>query len=196
MIGKGVNEDSINWPFINYMQEIMINKYIELHLPPLEKSRFQMTSLLRDYTLQADLEMRDLRLERFELFSRLIRLRGTLIVTGKLKRLKDLFRASGKTLKDKMKAADLETRWMAIQVIGTKRLPLQPELIARLSDRSYAVRQAARKALIRISRGNHFGPGPKATKAETEKAIRKWQNWWSLQDGNEERKLLAGSDRS
>jgi hypothetical protein len=138
----------------------------------------------------------DLRqIEQYQLFLRLLQLRGTILVTGKLKRLKDLFQASPAALKDKMKDSDLETRWMAIQVVGTKRLPFQNELIERLNDRSYAVRQATRKALIRISRGNDFGPGPKATKAENVKAISKWKTWWSLQDSNTRQQSLRLVER-
>jgi hypothetical protein len=218
VIGKGVKKESINWPLVSYLEEIMVNKYIELHLPPLEQRQFQLWSRIRDFNLQADLlppqptrqgarrlhrrivgppswPKADPKIEQYELFCRLLRFRGTILVTGKLKRLKDLFEVSGAALKDKMKASDLETRWMAIQVVGTKRLPFQQELIARLSDRSYAVRQAARKALIRISRGNDFGPGPKAKERETAAAIHKWETWWSLQDSNPKLRSLSRAER-
>jgi hypothetical protein len=186
-IGTGVKAESVNWPLIYYTQATMINKYVELSLPRILKSRVHWG--LRDYQLRSELalagdQQKLARAAQVELFLRQLQLQGTIIVAGKLKRLKDLSRESPESLKKKMKASDAETRWMTIQVVGLKRLPFQKELIDRLSDRDKSVRQAARLALIRLSRGNDFGPAVKASKSEQEQAISKWKNWWSLQDSN------------
>ena len=135
------------------------------------------------------------RMEQLELFLRQIRLQGTIIVAGKLKKLQDLIRAEPYILHKKLLDRNPETRWMAIQVVGIKRYPFQSALIARLEDSDNAVRQAARQALIRVSRGNDFGPKIKASKSEREQAISKWKHWWSLQDSNPRQQLLRLADR-
>jgi hypothetical protein len=84
-----------------YLQEIMVNKYIELYLPPLDKRQFRLWSQLQDYCLRADMGVRkDLsKPVQYQLFFHLINLRGTILVTGKLKRLKDLFSATPEDLR-------------------------------------------------------------------------------------------------
>ncbi len=72
-------------------------------------------------------------------------------------------------------------RRVAIQVIASRRLPLEKELIERLDDRDVSVRQAARQALVLLGRGTDFGPVAKAGKAERAKAIEKWTAWLALQ---------------
>jgi hypothetical protein len=91
---------------------------------------------------------------------------------------------------------NLETRWMAIEVMGTRWLPFQKELIAQLSDTNQAIRQAARKALVRLSRGNDFGPDPKATTTERARAVRRWEQWWAVQDNNPRRHVLRVTERA
>jgi hypothetical protein len=94
-----------------------------------------------------------------------------------------------------MRSSNDELRWMAIQVVGIKRYPLERDLIDQLSDSKHAVRQAARAALVRISRGNDFGPRLKAGKSERKQAVQEWERWWSLQDNNPRRALLRVTER-
>jgi hypothetical protein len=75
------------------------------------------------------------------------------------------------------------TRWVAAQLAGRKRLHLEKELIELLTDPAPAVRQAARAALVRLSRGNDFGPLPTAT--QTAQSVQAWRQWHSLQDSPE-----------
>src|SRR5262249_5121566 len=188
-VGAGVTADSINWPIVIRVQQLAVSRYLELHLPPALRPLFRLKSKIQqqaEYALAMDLRQvaRLEKMEQFELFLRSLARQRIEILYGKLKKMKDLASLSPEDLKKKMSDKDLETQWMAIQVVGAKRYPLVSELIERLAHDNRDIRQAARKALIRISRANDFGPGPKATKAEKAQAIRKWQSWWSLQDSN------------
>jgi ribosomal protein L11 methylase PrmA len=77
------------------------------------------------------------------------------------------------------------TRWVAAQLAGRQRLHLEKELIELLTDPAPPVRQAARAALVRLSRGNDFGPLPTATATQTAQSVRAWRQWHSLQDSPE-----------
>ena len=65
---------------------------------------------------------------------------------------------------------------------GQKRLPLEAELIGLLSDPHPQVRQGARQALVRLSRGNDFGPLPTATAKQISQSARSWRQWLHFQD--------------
>jgi hypothetical protein len=94
-----------------------------------------------------------------------------------------------------MKDSDVVTRLSAAYVAGEKRVPLQADLIALLTDKNDAVRQVARLSLIKLSmsapppktvkkgtqpacRGMDFGPLPNANRAAQAKAVRQWYEWW------------------
>ena len=177
------------------LQALMINRYVELSMPRLYQNR--MGWRLREYELLANLGEinRQRQLARVDLILRQLHLQGTIIVAGKLKKLRDISRVSPEEVRKKLTHPETETRWMAIQVVGSKRYPMVTDLIARLSDRDNAVRQAARQALIRLSRGNDFGPALKASKAEREKAVGRWKEWWALQDSHPRRQLLRLTDQ-
>jgi hypothetical protein len=128
-------------------------------------------------------------LEQFDLFMRQIALQGTKIVVGKLKKMQVISQQSITSLQEKMKIGDVEMRWMAIQVVGTKRYHLESDLLNRLGDANNSVRQAARKALSRLGRGVDFGPSIKASKLERDSAERQWRQWWAVQDNNPRKKL-------
>jgi hypothetical protein len=149
--------------------------------------------------LQLQLNMQKLAqleaLEQFDLFLRQIQLQGIIIVTGKLQKMKDLAGQSKEMLARKMSDADDETRWMAIQIVSAKRYHLEGALLKRLGDAKSAVRQAARQALIRLSRGNDFGPTTEATSKERARAVDKWKRWWSLQDSNPRRRIVPVAER-
>lgn len=73
-------------------------------------------------------------------------------------------------------------RLIAVQVIAQRRLPLAVDLIDLLTDPSVEVREAARQALARLSRGCDFGPTPQATAAQCHQATAAWRRWLALQD--------------
>jgi hypothetical protein len=164
----------------------------------IRKRQEKISGLLQTrYQLQLDLAKlaRLEKMEQFELFLHQIHLQGTIIVVGKLKRLHDLARVSPEGLRSKLSDQNPEMRWMAIQVAGVKRYPMESDLIGLLSDQDNSVRQAARQALIRISRGNDFGPAVKANKTERQRSISRWKQWWALQDSHPRRQLLRLTDQ-
>lgn len=128
-------------------------------------------------------------MDQFDLFLRQLAFQGTTIRTGKLKKLQDLSSESPESLRKKIRTGDVETRWMALQVVAAKRYHLEDDLIERLMDPDASVRRAARQALVRVSRGVDFGPPAKASKAGRDKAVRRWRLWWSQQDCNMDRKF-------
>jgi hypothetical protein len=78
--------------------------------------------------------------------------------------------------------ADPFLRWVAIQVAAKKWMPVEKELIGLLDDPYPGIRDAARKALVRFSRGNDFGPAAaNATASQIEQAQARWQRWLALQ---------------
>jgi hypothetical protein len=91
----------------------------------------------------------------------------------------------------KLKDPQPLTRWVAALVTGRKRLHLEAELIERLADGVPQVRQAAREALVRLSRGNDFGPTASDLRQASASA-RAWKDWLRLQDPPESlREYLA-----
>jgi HEAT repeat protein len=72
-------------------------------------------------------------------------------------------------------------RWLAVQVVAERKLPMAEEMIQRLEDSNGAIRQAARGALIRLTRGTDFGPSPDAGKAGAARAVEDWTAWLALQ---------------
>jgi hypothetical protein len=96
--------------------------------------------------------------------------------------LRDLLRENAEVIAGKLKDEQPAVRWLAAQAAGHKRLHLESELIDRLSDPYPQVREAARKALVRLSRGNDFGPLPSASGKEVAQSAKAWRHWLSLQD--------------
>jgi hypothetical protein len=86
-------------------------------------------------------------------------------------------------VKEKLKDDRAEIRAAAARVAGSKGYRLGDELIELLGDAEPDVRQAARRALIRLSRGVDFGPERDADEAGQAKAMRQWRAWWSKQGG-------------
>jgi hypothetical protein len=207
-VGQGVPAASPNWPLLRKIQQTAWTKYVQLYQrlrDPRERAKRMRSKIIQSAILLsslrqklsgplADLE-RDLSklarweaMSEYDLFVRHLTLAGVRIATGKLKKMQDLAQESSESLKEKMNDKDAETRWMAVQIVALKRHPLEGELIDRLSDKDSSVRQAAHLALVRLSRGNDFGPTPRAGKAERDRAERRWRDWWALQDSNPDRK--------
>ncbi len=97
--------------------------------------------------------------------------------------LRYLSRASGLVVKDRLKDDRPEVRAAAAKVVGNKRWRLGKELIDLLEDSDADVRQAARQALVQISRGTDHGPERDAGEADRAEAVRKWRDWWTRQGG-------------
>jgi HEAT repeat protein len=95
--------------------------------------------------------------------------------------LKHLGRQTPATVKNYLKHDRLEVRLAAIKTVGSKGWRLGGELIDLLSDPDPDVRQAARQALVQLSRGQDFGPERDASGGELEEAILRWREWWSNQ---------------
>jgi hypothetical protein len=130
-----------------------------------------------------------------------------LLGIGKLRNQKELLQAQKKLLEAllekflRQKPEDLRPhltdrnptiRFLTIQVIARRRLPLERALIERLVDRDPAVIQAARAALVRLGRGVDFGPAAIATRTQRHKAVERWTEWLALQ---EKTSLPAGQHR-
>jgi hypothetical protein len=96
--------------------------------------------------------------------------------------LQELAKDGPALMKEKLKDPQPLTRWAAAMIAGRKRLHLEAELIERLSDPSPQVREAARQALIRLSRGNDFGPLPNATAKQIAQSVQAWRQWLALQN--------------
>jgi hypothetical protein len=72
-------------------------------------------------------------------------------------------------------------RYLAIQVIARRRLPLEKDLIQVLRDPDKLIRQTAHDALVRICRGTDFGPTAGVSKRGISRAVERWQQWLDLQ---------------
>jgi hypothetical protein len=72
-------------------------------------------------------------------------------------------------------------RLAAVRVVSAKFPALATAVIDRLADDDAEVREAAHTALVRLSRGQDFGPSPEAATPEREQAQQKWRGWWARQ---------------
>jgi hypothetical protein len=95
---------------------------------------------------------------------------------------KNLARQSAAAVKARLKDDQAEVRSAAARVIAAKHPALAGELIALLSDDKAEVRAEAHRALVKLSRGEDFGPSAGAGKAQREQAQRKWRAWWERQE--------------
>jgi hypothetical protein len=43
--------------------------------------------------------------------------------------------------------------------------------------------EQGRQALVRLSRGQNFGPAPGANEEEVSAAVQMWRSWWARQSG-------------
>jgi hypothetical protein len=93
-----------------------------------------------------------------------------------------MLREDPEILKTQLNNEQPDIRLVAVQAVGDHRLHLEKELIVRLTDDSPAVREATHHALVRVSRGNDFGPPPGAPPTHWERAAKGWSSWLSLQD--------------
>ncbi len=110
--------------------------------------------------------------------------------------VRQLLREKPEFLVKKLGDPNPAIRWLTIQAIARRRLPLEKALIERLSDPDRAVAQAARTALVRLGRGVDFGPPAKATRPQRHKAVERWSDWLVLQEKTTLPTGLPGAARS
>jgi hypothetical protein len=90
-----------------------------------------------------------------------------------------LTRQSAAALKARLKDERAEVRAAAAQAVAAKGLPLGAELIDLLNDSQEEVRQGARQALVRLSRGQDHGPEAGASAEAVASSVARWRQWWS-----------------
>lgn len=73
-------------------------------------------------------------------------------------------------------------RWVAANFIARKRIASAKQLIDLLSHKVPEVAQAARQALVRLSRGTDFGPERTDSAANKKQAIQRWREWLAMQE--------------
>jgi hypothetical protein len=95
--------------------------------------------------------------------------------------LREMLKEDAATVAQKLNDPEPWVRWVAIHAASKKWMRLEQELIELLNDPYPAIRETARQALIRLSRGNDFGPLPKAKQAQITQAQEQWQSWLGLQ---------------
>jgi len=75
------------------------------------------------------------------------------------------------------------TRWISIEVAQRRWDKTESTLITLLEDPVPLVRQAAHQALVKLSRGNDFGPaGVNPNRDVVRAAQKQWRGWLELQD--------------
>jgi hypothetical protein len=90
-----------------------------------------------------------------------------------------LGRQDAKSVREALKADQAEVRAAAARAAGARKLPLGDDLIELLNDQAGEVRQAARQALVRLSKGLDYGPEATAGETERAEAARMWRAWWN-----------------
>ncbi len=92
-----------------------------------------------------------------------------------------LGRQKSEEIKEKLKDEEPEVRKSAARVVAAKMPSLTADVIDLLADNEADVRQAAHAALVKLARGEDFGPDEKATLEQREVAQAKWREWWKQQ---------------
>lgn len=95
--------------------------------------------------------------------------------------LRELSKEEAVVIANKLIDPDPMMRWLAVQVGGKKRMPIEHDLIKLLADPHLLVRQAAHDALFRLSRGTDFGPDAKATAKQIASSQVAWREWLAIQ---------------
>jgi HEAT repeat protein len=94
---------------------------------------------------------------------------------------KNMQRQSVDVLKSMLQHERNDVRIAAAQAVGAKKLRLGAELIELLQDGDDDVRQAARRALVRLGDGGDYGPEPGASSSDRATAVERWREWLSRQ---------------
>jgi hypothetical protein len=94
---------------------------------------------------------------------------------------RNLSRQPMDVVKEKLKDDNADIRAAAARVVGLKWPPLFSATLELLDDKVPDVREDAHKALIRLSKGQDFGPDKNATDVERSQAKDKWKEWLAKQ---------------
>jgi hypothetical protein len=97
--------------------------------------------------------------------------------------IRHLSRQTETVVKEKLHDDALEVRKSAVQVVALKFPRLADEVIDLLGDEKADVRVAAHAALVKISRGQDFGPAAEASREQIDEAQAKWRSWWTRRTG-------------
>jgi len=89
-----------------------------------------------------------------------------------------LARQTPEVIKEKLGDELAEVRRAAVRVVVNRMPRLAGELIDVLADGQAEVRAAAHDALVKLSRGEDFGPPADAGKERIAEAQEKWRSWW------------------
>jgi hypothetical protein len=96
--------------------------------------------------------------------------------------LRELMQEEPKKVVRRFLDPDSFVRCVAVYAAAKRWMPVEKDLIDLLSDPQPCVREAARHGLVRLSRGNDFGPIDLSGKAsQIEQAQAQWQRWLALQ---------------
>jgi hypothetical protein len=89
-----------------------------------------------------------------------------------------LARQGEAVVKEKLRDELVEVRVAAVRVVVARMPRLTGELIDMLADEQADVRAAAHDALVKLARGEDFGPAAGASKEQIVAAQEKWRSWW------------------
>jgi len=89
-----------------------------------------------------------------------------------------LARQGEAVVKEKLRDELVEVRLAAVRVVVARMPRLTSELIDVLADEQAEVRTAAHDALVKLSRGEDFGPAADASSEQIVAAQEKWRSWW------------------
>ncbi len=94
---------------------------------------------------------------------------------------RNLSRETEAVIKSKLTDTDdlEEVRKAAVRVVANRMPRLTTELIELLADEKETIRTAAHTALVKLSRGQDFGPTSDAGKEQIAEAQAKWRSWWT-----------------
>jgi hypothetical protein len=90
-----------------------------------------------------------------------------------------LARQTEAVVKEKLHDELTEVRLAAVRVVAARMPRLAGELIDLLGDEQAEVRAAAHDALVRLARGEDFGPSADAGKEQTSADQERWRSWWA-----------------
>jgi HEAT repeat protein len=110
-------------------------------------------------------------------------LEGAIQTRARARLVDRLARLGDSELRERLHEDDAETRWAAARAAERRKsTALIPDLLMLLSDHDDAVIQAARSALIVLTK-HDFGPQPDATTEQRKRAVEKWNEWWKTETG-------------
>src|SRR5262249_14359285 len=150
----------------NTIQVILIQRIFELQQGALQRIQREQIDLLLQERRKLEQQIAKERVEKLQV---------------RIELRRELQKSVPEFLKASLKDKEQNTRLVAVEIIGERRMHVEEELIGLLTDRDPEVRQAARLALQKIGRGTDFGPTPAAERGERLLAGRTWRRWLAIQ---------------